>query len=249
MVSHNTIHDPIMEKEAIINNYRSKYGAGKRENNPVIGAMIERLDNSVGSILEEIEKLDLQSNTILVFFSDNGGKQAHALQTPLRSGKGWIYEGGIRVPLIMCWPGKIDQGIETEAMVGSIDIMPTLADLCSIRRIPGRIDGKSFKSVLLGGRKTFRSTLYWHYPHYHKGSGMAPGAAVIHENFKMIEWYEKSLTRQEGAFELYDLKNDISESLNLADSMPEKVEELRYMMEYWRFEVGAQMPVINKNFP
>ena len=245
VVSHNTIHDPLMEKEAIINDYRSKYGAGEKENNPVIGAMIERLDQSVGTIMDEIEKQGLRTSTIVVFFSDNGGKEAYALQTPLRSGKGWLYEGGIRVPLIVCWPGKIDAGTRTNAMVGSIDLLPTLADLVSIRSIPENIDGKSFKSVLLNGKKNFRDDLYWHYPHYHVGSGMVPGAAIIHENFKMIEWYEKSLNRQQGAFELYDLETDISETMNLADSLPGKVEELRYMLEYWRFEVGAQMPTIN----
>lgn len=243
-VSHNTIHDPIMEKEAIINEYRSKYGAGKRENNPVIGAMIERLDRSVGSIVKELDIHDIKSNTIVIFFSDNGGKESYALQTPLRSGKGWLYEGGIRVPLIMRWPGNIDAGVKSSAMVGSIDLLPTLADLSSIRNVPEKMDGKSFTSVLLDGRKKFRSTLYWHYPHYHRGSGMVPAAAVIHENFKMIEWYEQSLTRQDSAFELYDLDRDISESLNLADSLPEKVEELRYLLQYWRFEVGAQLPTV-----
>jgi len=248
VVSHNTIHDPLMEKEAIINNYRSKYGAGERENNPVIGAMIDRLDRSVGIILEEIDKRDLDTKTIIVFFSDNGGKESYASQTPLRGGKGWIYEGGIRVPLIISWPGKIDVGSKTNAMIGSIDILPTLADLSSIRKRPAKIDGKSFKPVLLNGKKTFRETLYWHYPHYHHGSGMVPAAAIIHKNYKMIEWYEKSLTRQDGAFELYDLDSDISETVNLADSMPGKIEELRYMMEYWRFEVGAQMPSVNPDF-
>ncbi len=248
VVSHNTIHDPLMEKEAIINEYRSKYGAGEKENNPVIGAMIERLDRSVGRIMDEIEKQDILTNTVVVFFSDNGGKDAYALQTPLRRGKGWLYEGGIRVPLIVSWPGKINTGSRTSAMVGSIDLLPTLADLVSIPSIPEKIDGKSFKSVLLKGNKNFRDELYWHYPHYYSGSGMVPGAAIIHENYKLIEWYEKSLTRQPGAFELYNLDTDISETLNLADSMPEKVEELRYMLEYWRFEVGAQMPVVNPDF-
>ena len=243
VLSHNTIHDPLMEKEAVINEYRSKYGAGRKENNPVIGAMIDRMDQSVGTILDEIENQGLKTRTIVIFFSDNGGKEAYALQTPLRKGKGWLYEGGIRVPLIISWPEKIVAGSKSNAMVGSIDILPTLADLSSIPMPPGKIDGESFKPVLLSGKKTFRSTMYWHYPHYHQGSGMMPGAAVISENYKMIEWFEKSLTRQEGAFELYDLDHDISESVNLADSLPGKVEQLRYMVEYWRFEMNAQMPV------
>ena len=126
ILSHNTIHDPLFENQELVNKYQNKQGSEKNENNPTIGAMIETLDKSVGEIINKLKILDLFDNTLLIFCSDNGGKQKHALQTPFKKGKGWLYEGGIRVPLIISWPKKIKKPFISHQMTSSIDFLPTI---------------------------------------------------------------------------------------------------------------------------
>ncbi|MEN8116319.1 MAG: sulfatase [Bacteroidota bacterium] len=245
-ISHNTIHDPLKEKEESILKYETREETEKHENHPVIAAMIERLDNSCGKIFNKIDELGLTENTIIIFFSDNGGKQDYAAQTPLRAGKGWLYEGGIRVPLIVKWKNRIQQGTVSESMISSIDFLPTITEIAGIEESLKKIDGKSFLPVLENYETENHNNLFWHYPHYHRGSGMKPAGAVRAENYKLIEWYESSLSGTENAFELYDLKSDIGETKNLADSLPEKTTELKSLLENWRTEVNAQMPAVNK---
>jgi len=246
-VSHNSIHDPLMERKSLIEKYEQKKDAGKPENNPVIGAMIETLDKSIGRILNKLTELELDKNTIIVFFSDNGSKESYAKQTPLRSGKGWLYEGGVRVPLIIRLPGLIEAGSVSDDIVASNDLLPTLTNLLTIKNIQKNTDGIPFDNVLLGNGRGKRDKMYWHYPHYHVGSGMVPGAAMRKEHYKLIEWYEKSLTGQDGAFELYDLENDISEEHDLSDEMPDKLEELKTLLDQWKSQVNVQMPTIHKD--
>jgi len=246
-VSHNTIHDPLKEKAETVAKYEQLPGTKKSENHPVIAAMIERLDRSCGTILNKIKEAGLEDNTIIVFFSDNGGKYAYALQTPLRAGKGWIYEGGIREPLIVKWNGHVDPGTLSDALVSSIDLLPTFLEMAGVRNMPGSIDGQSIVPVLGNPGMEVHTNLFWHYPHYHVGSGMLPGGAIRSGNWKLIEWYEKSLLGEnESAFELYDLENDIGETRDLSDSLKSIIAELAGELHKWREEVGAQMPVPNE---
>ncbi|MCP4311626.1 MAG: sulfatase [Bacteroidetes bacterium] len=250
MVSHNTIHDPLKEKAESIAKFENCQGSDEPENHPVIAAMIERLDRSCGTILRKIKETGLEDNTIIVFFSDNGGKHAYALQSPLRAGKGWIYEGGIREPLIVKWTGHVEPGFRSAALVSSIDLLPTFLEMAGAESIPESIDGKSIVPVLGNPDLEVHADLFWHYPHYHRGSSMRPGGAIRSGKWKLIEWYEKSLLEGGGsAFELYDLESDLGETKNLSDSLKSKTAELAGALKKWRMEVGAQMPIPNSQFP
>ena len=128
-MSHNTIHDPLIENKELIHKYQNKKGSEKKENNPTISAMIETLDLSVGKIVKKLKKLKLFDNTLLIFCSDNGGNQNFASQKPFKKGKGWLYEGGIRVPLIISWPRRIRNSFVSEQMTSSIDFLPTILNV------------------------------------------------------------------------------------------------------------------------
>ena len=247
VVSHNTIHDPLKEKSETIEKYQKMPESDKPENHPVIAAMIERLDNSSGKIIDKINELQLDENTVIIFFSDNGGKHSYAAQTPLRAGKGWLYEGGIREPLIIQWNGKIAPGAKSNSLITSVDFLPTFLEICGIEKFPENSDGKSFVSLFDNPNKEMHQHLFWHYPHYHRGSGMQPAGAVRSGKYKLIEWYEPLLLENETAWELYDLENDIGETKNLVDSLPGKTEELTNLLHEWRSNVNAQMPVVNKS--
>ncbi len=244
VVSHNTIHDPLKEKSATIEKYQKKQGSEEPENHPVIAGMIERLDKSTGRILQKIEELGLTENTIIVFYSDNGGLHKYARQTPLRKGKGTIYEGGIRVPLIVKWPGVTEPGSVADHLISSVDLFPTFANMAGISSVDYEIDGLSFTGVLQGHEDSFeKDGLYWHFPHYHNGM---PGGAVRAGDYKLIERFEPLLLEQPGTLELYNLAEDIGETNNLADSMPEKANQLQQMLHQWREKVGAQMMTVKE---
>ena len=249
-VSHNTIHDPLKERLESIRKFEKIKATAEPENNPIIAAMIERLDQSCGKIFEKVDELGLEDNTIIIFYSDNGGKHAYAAQTPFRAGKGWLYEGGIREPLIVKWKGKINPGSISESLVSSIDLFPTFLELAETEEhIPEDIDGKSLVPILFDPSIETHQTLYWHYPHYHSGSGMVPAGALRSGDWKLIEWYEKSLLgEEEQAFELFNLETDEGETTNLADSQKTLTNELANKLQKWRHDVNAQMPVPNDNF-
>jgi arylsulfatase A len=242
-VSHNTIHEPLMEREATIEKYRNKPGAELHENNPIIGAMIERLDQSVGTLMAELDELDLADNTVFIFYSDNGGLESDADQMPLRSGKANLYEGGIRVPLIVRRPGHVQPGTLNHSLVSSIDMFPTLLEMAGSDNKYDDIDGISIMPTLTKKSTLKRDAVYWHYPHFHS-AGSGPSGAVRMGRFKLIEWYEPTLMGREKQVELFDLEEDLSETRDLAEEMPEKTKELRNMLITWRKSVGAQMPTV-----
>ncbi len=245
-VSFSAIHDPLMEKADSINWWRLISGSEKPENNPIIAAMLSRMDRNIGHILDAVEDLGLTKNTMIVFFSDNGGSGSDAKQTPLREGKGWLYEGGIRVPLIIKWPGSgVKGGFVSSEPVSSIDFMPTFCDLSGTERLPG-IDGMSLLAHLRTGDPLPKRSLYWHYPHYHNGP---PCGVVRSGKWKLIEWYENSILKTgKPILELYDLENDVSESVNLADSLKSLTMDLSGELRNWRTDVNAQMPFPNPNY-
>ncbi|MDW7695582.1 sulfatase [Flammeovirgaceae bacterium SG7u.111] len=248
-VSHNSIHDPLTESSETIAKYEKKAGAGEEKNNPTIGAVIEILDNSVGQIVQKVEELGLEEHTMIVFFSDNGGKEAHASQAPLRAGKGWLYEGGIREPLIVRWDKNIEAGSTSEAQVISTDFFPTLLNVAGQDSIQvENLDGEDMLPVLQNTGSISRKSLYWHYPHYHEGSGMRPAGALRKGDYKLIFWYEKYITGANDQVELYNLKNDIGEEHDLAAEMPEKAKELKDEFSKWRRNIGAQLPGIHPNY-
>jgi arylsulfatase A len=247
VVSHNSIHDPLMEREDVIGKYAGLDCSHKPENNPTIAAMIERLDDSMGRIIGILNALELSERTIVIFYSDNGGKESYAAQTPFRKGKGWLYEGGIRVPLIFKWEGEILPGIVTDQMVSSIDLFPTILELtASSMDAENTYDGESLYPLLIGEGNVDRDILYWNYPHYHMGTGMKPACAVRSGEYKLIEWYELKFLGGAKAYELYNIIDDPGEQNNLASEMPDKVEELRLLLGNWKKEVNAQEPMISQ---
>ena len=240
-VSHNTIHAPIMSKSKLIEKYKNKPGSGLPQNNPILGAMIEELDNSTGRLLKKLDELKISEKTIVVFFGDNGGLESDAKQTPLRSGKANLYEGGIREPLIIRWPGTVDPGSTCNEPVISIDFFPTFLEIADLKNEAARpIDGVSLVPLLRQTGKLNRRAIYWHYPHYHSSS-IGPCGAVRAGDYKLIEWYDQSICGPGNEFELYNLKEDMGEQNNLVKKMPERVENLKKMLSNWRNEVKAQM--------
>jgi len=259
-LAHYTVHIPLQAKKELIAKYQAKanenpvdkvYGEdkGKKvrivQNHPVYAAMIESMDESVGRIVKKLEDLKIDDRTVIVFFSDNGGLvSAEGEPTsvlPLRLGKGWLYEGGVRVPCIIYWPGHTRRGSTAAVPIVSTDFYPTMLEMAGLRLNPKQhSDGLSLVPLLQGRGPPERKTFYWHYPHY-SNQGGTPSGAVRHGDLKLIEYYE------DGTLELYDLKNDLGEKNNLAAKMPKQAQELRQMLETWRREVGATMPKRKKS--
>ena len=245
-VTHNSIHDPEVEKEALIRKYAEKpESMNNKRNNPKQAAMLETLDKSVGTILNKLKELNLENNTIVIFYSDNGQKGPKK-GNPFRGSKGDFYEGGIRMPLIIAWPGKITAGSVCDEIVISNDFFPTFNDIVGASSTAVEIDGVSLLPLLKDFNASLnREAVYWHFPHYH-GQGLGPQGAIRMGHYKLIEWFEKSAYGKEDAFELYDLINDPGEQHNLADTFPDVTENLRSKLKSWREQVGAQMMTKNK---
>ena len=247
-VTHNTIHSPILGKKKLVDKYRNKAGADLPENNPVIAAMIEDLDNSVGRLLKKLDELKISDKTIVVFFSDNGGLERVAKQTPLRSGKANLYEGGIREPLVVRWPGVTRSGSICSEPVISVDFFPTFVGILGLQnKTKKAIDGVSLVPLLERSGSLKRKAIYWHYPHYHSAS-IGPGGAVRCGDYKLIEWYDETICGRGNTFELYNLKNDIGEQNNLAKKMLQKTKELSTMLANWRRKVNAQKMAPNPDY-
>ncbi len=246
IISHNTIHDPLMEKSLSISKYEGLEATEEPENNPILAAMVERLDKSVGRVIDKVKQCEIEDNTVIIFYSDNGGRDKHAKQTPFRKGKGWLYEGGIRVPLIFSWKGNIEPNSLSHQMVSSIDMYPTILEMTD-SKLSSKIDfdGISISNLLTKGEEIDRQTLYWNYPHYHGGSGMKPASAIRSGDYKLIEWYEPKLLNNQKVYELYNLAEDVGEKNDLSTELPEKFEELKQMLTEWKINVNAQEPTVN----
>ncbi len=254
-----SVHTPLMTTKELGAKYEAKqknapataWGQeGERkvrlvQNHAVYAGMVEAMDTAVGIVLDRLDRLGLAENTAVFFMSDNGGlstSEGHpTANVPLRAGKGWLYEGGVREPMIVRAPGVTRPGSACTEPVISTDFYPTMLELAGLPLRPNQhVDGVSFVS-LLEGRKMTRGPIYWHYPHYGNQGG-APGGAVRDGDWKLIEWYE------DGRLELFNLRDDIGEANDLAAAMPEKARELHKMLADWRRTVGAQMPTPNPNY-
>lgn len=247
LISHFAVHIPLEARQDLILKYANKPQQDEEVCNPVYAAMIEHLDQSVGALLDALDRLELAKNTVVVFYSDNGGLYRMytgagpvvTSNAPLRGEKGTLYEGGIREPLVVRWPGKIAPGAVSDAVVTTPDLYPTFLELAGVPRPEDYpLDGLSLVPVF-NGAGLERDAVYWHYPHYHHSS---PGGAVRQGDWKLIEFYD------DNHLELYNLADDIGESTNLAQAMPEKAAALRRMLAAWRDSVGAEMPVPNPDY-
>jgi arylsulfatase A-like enzyme len=243
-LAHYTVHIPLKAKADLVAKY--KQGRPGEQGNPLYAAMIESLDDSVGRILKKLDDLKLIDRTLVAFTSDNGGlcvlegpNTPPTINAPLREGKGYLYEGGLRVPLLVSWPGITKSGSTSATPVHSIDFFPTLLEACGVKS-DARVDGISLVPALKG-EAVKRDALYWHYPHY-SNQGGRPGAAVRAGAFKFIEFYENDRR------ELFDLSKDLGESQNLIGSQPAVAKELHETLDAWRKEVGAKMMKPNPDF-
>lgn len=229
-------------------NERRSVRVKRQQDHPVFSAMVHYLDYSVGRILDRLEAQGLQENTIVVFYSDNGGlaseyRGAATSEVPLRAGKGWLYEGGIRVPLIVRWPGHVPEGAVNRSLVNSPDFYPTLLEMTGLDLLPSQhVDGTSVWSALRDGRAMTDRALYWHWPHYSNHGQQSPAGAIRLGRFKLIEYFENG-TRQ-----LFDLKADLEERENLVETRPALADSLTWMLHRWREDVGAEMPRPNPNY-
>lgn len=262
MFSFYSVHTPLMTTKALEDKYlakRAKMGLEDKfepehanqnritQAHAVYAGMIEAMDQAVGTVLDEIEKQGLAENTIIVFFSDNGGlstaEGSPTTNIPLRAGKGWLYEGGIRVPMIISWKGKVPAGKEIHAPVISNDLFPTFLDLSGNQKTLDPIknlDGKSLKSWVLEPEKaTEREALYWHYPHYGNQGGN-PGSVIREGDWKLIYFYESQKV------ELYNLKDDIGERNELSAVNPGKAGELKTKLFDWLVSSKAAFPRWNE---
>jgi arylsulfatase A-like enzyme len=244
-LAHYGVHIPMKAKADLAKKYPAGVALGKQGNN-IYAAMLESVDESVGRVLKRLKELMLDKDTIVVFTSDNGGLATRegpntppTFNGPLREGKGFLYEGGIRVPLIMWHPGKIRPG-EAPTPAITQDLVPTLLDACGIDRGKDRLDGHSL-SYDLKRMSVAPRTQFWHYPHY-SNQGGKPGGAIRHREWKLIEFYE------DGRRELYNLKDDPGEHRNLAAEKPDVVKDLAAKLAAWRKEVGAKMPTANPKY-
>jgi arylsulfatase A-like enzyme len=207
--------------------------------------MIETLDNNIGRLLKCLEQQQIADDTVIIFFSDNGGLSTHTHRPledmptsnyPLRAGKGWLYEGGIREPLIVRWPGVVNPGSSNDQPVISVDFYPTVMDIADIKSTPQKLDGVSLMPLLAGREELDRDAIYWHMPHYHS-SGVRPSGAVRWKNYKLIEYFE------DGRIELFDLAEDQSERNDISGKRPDIAALLKTKLENWRKSVGAAMPI------
>ncbi|MCK5766133.1 MAG: sulfatase [Bacteroidales bacterium] len=259
-----TVHTPIQANNEYAGHYREKLHelgepdvermpehmafTTQQQLNADYASMVHALDVNIGRLLGTIEDLGISDNTVIIFTSDNGGLStitnpnwtAPTSVKPLRAGKGWCYEGGIRVPLIIKTP-EMNMSTVCDKPVISMDFYPTILELAGIVPMPDQhMDGANLSPLLHGTKEFEREDIFWHYPHYHS-SGWTPGAAIRSGKWKLIEFYELNKT------ELYDLENDPGENNDLAEVYPEKVKEIHEKLSLLQKNTGALFPTRNPN--
>ncbi len=235
-LAHYAPHTRLDAKPDKLQKYQSKAGAGKTKNNPELAAMLESLDDGMGQILAELDNLSLTENTVVIFMSDNGGERTVTDNFPLRAGKSFLYEGGLRVPCVVKWPGHIKPNQVCDEPIIAHDFYPTLMDLAGVKPDPSQVcDGVSLLPLFRGKKHLSRDALYWHYPlnqpHFLGGHS---SSAIRRGQWKLIEFLDT------GKVELYDLSNDLSESHDLSAEMPKRAEKLRKQLDDWKRAVKAE---------
>ena len=254
-----SVHTPLMGPKDLVEKHRARakkvtgkefaaeeqvFPGGKPrkvrvlQKHAVYAAMMESMDRAVGKVLDKLDALGLSKNTVVMFMSDNGGlstsEGSPTSNLPLRGGKGWLYEGGIREPYLIKWPGVTKPGSTSDVPVISTDFYPTILEIAGLKPRPAQHrDGVSLVPILKGAGSVDRKALYWHYPHYSNQGGF-PGGAVRMGDFKLVERFE------DGRVHLYNLRKDVGERKDLSKEMPEKVDEMRAKLHAWYGEVDAK---------
>lgn len=244
-LTHYAVHTPIQAKADVAARY-SALPAGTHQKNAKYAAMVESVDDSVGRVIAKLNELKIADNTVVVFYSDNGGFGGATSNHPLRGAKGMLYEGGIREPLIIRWPGVTKPGSRCDEPVIGVDLYPTFAEMTSSKIADNyELDGLSLVPLLQDPTASLsRDAIFWHFPCYLQGRGdpaggpfrTTPAAAIRMGDWKLIEWFET------GRLELYNLAQDIGESKDLSQSNPAKRDALHARMKQWRSKVSASVP-------
>jgi len=240
---HYAVHSPLQAKENLTELFKSREADGGQKN-PVYAAMIKSLDESVGRIILKLNELNLRKRTIIIFTSDNGGVGPTTSMAPLRGSKGMLYEGGIREPFIVSWPGRIKPGTRSDYPIIGTDMFPTILSLTRTDPFPGQqFDGINLKKLFLKGKKPAERPLFWFFPAYlERYRGVpdiwrtTPAAAVRFGDWKLIRFFETGLTK------LYNLKDDIGETYELSEKFPEKKKEMENLLKNWIQETNAPVP-------
>lgn len=240
-----TVHSPLETTPELTAKYKAKKKAGEKINNPVYAGMIEATDQVLGRLLQTIDDLGLRENTLVVLTSDNGGinNLTYPGKTRLKMGKGWLYDGGLRVPLIVRWPGKVQPGTTNRSRVTHTDFFPTFLEAAGISIDPDHpSDGESLVPLLTGNGDLQRETIYFHYPNYAWHSQNRLGGCIIQRDYKLLNWYD------DDSVELYHLSTDPGEHHNLAKQNPEQSERLKQKLKRWLKATNANMPVRNASY-
>lgn len=243
-LSHYAVHTPLQAPKNLVEKYEKKKSeTGISSINPVYAAMVESVDLNIGNVLETLEKLELEEKTVVIFASDNGAEVDIADLSPYRSGKGHLYEGGIRVPFIMRWPGHIQPGTVSDVPTISEDIYATIVDIAGKETTPGEsLDGRSLVNDFSDKEvESEEVDLHWYYPHY-SPQGSNPGAAIVSNGYKLIEFYDPEKV------ELYNLKEDPGETHNLSNEMSSKILELQGKLRKWLHDANPIMHTYNPLF-
>ena len=236
------VHTPIQAKPSLLDKYKTKIQSlDTKQKNEAYATMVESVDQAVGKIITILKEEDIYERTLIIFTSDNGGLLGVTNNAPLRSGKGFPYEGGIRVPLIIFWPDFINGGKVIDTPVSSIDFFPTLSSAAGIKNSTDKVvDGLNLLPLIKGENNIKRQSLFWHFPHY-RGK-INPYSIIRNGDWKLIKRYDGK------PFELFNLKNDLSEKNDLSQDMPEKVKELNEEIMIWLLKTNAKVPRANPDY-
>jgi arylsulfatase A len=246
-VSHYAVHIPLSTTPELLEKYQKKKPMAGYPSRPDYAGLLEELDQSVGGIVAALDRLNLSQNTLVIFTSDNGGLvhdqpgNIYTSNLPLRGEKGTLYEGGIRVPAIMRWPGVIPENAVSSVPAVTRDLYPTILEFAGVLPSPAQpLDGVSLAGLLRDPSTNLeRDSLFWHLPHYHHGT---PASAIRKGDWKLLEFFE------DNHVELYDLASDPGEEKDQSVEQPEKAGELLRDLHAWRGKVGARMPVPNPDY-
>lgn len=246
-----SVHAPFQGKPDLMEQYRSRVDPANPQKSPIMGAMVETMDACLGRLLDALDRTGKAANTLVVFMSDNGGNMydrpegvTPTSNAPLRGGKATIYEGGTRVPLLVAWPGKAKPGSRSEEIVSSIDWYPTLLAACGARGKRGQtIDGISLLPAL-AGRTLRREAIFCHFPHYVPATGNLPSTWVRQGDWKLIRFYADG-PKQEDRFELYNLREDLGETRDLATQQPDRVRKMNALIDRHLRDTDALVPKPN----
>jgi len=227
-------HYPFEAPSELIAHYQGKEGPGLK--NPVYGGQIEATDRAIGRVLDELDRLAMIEDTLVIFTSDNGGWSGATDNRPLRAGKGFLYEGGLRVPLIVRWPGVTEAGAVNDTPVVSMDLAATILDAVGAKLSDNeQLDGESLRPLFQGGSLK-RDAIFFHYPHFAFHKANRPGSAIRRGNYKLILNYD------DDSVQLFDLASDLGEQSNLAEAKPEVARSLKVQLDNWLATTKAGLP-------